>query len=106
VSERYGVVNGYLVEYVDRHTCGTSEGGYYGLHEPGCGMEPLGKVEDLLDRLAELERSAIAPAAPDEEQPDGELCGLCEDCRGDDGYYETPCGKVHDCRFCELNRGL
>lgn len=44
-GERYGVFNGHLVEYTDKCTCGA--GGPYG-HEPGCGMEPLGKIEDLL----------------------------------------------------------
>ena len=35
------IENGWLVEVVDRHTCGTGPDGYYGAHEPGCGMIPV-----------------------------------------------------------------
>lgn len=30
----------WLVREVDHHTCGTSPDGYYGAHEPGCGLVP------------------------------------------------------------------
>lgn len=47
-SERYTAIEGtWLVEVVNEHTCGTSEGGYYGLHEPGCGTIPLENLENL-----------------------------------------------------------
>lgn len=35
------IENGWLVEVVDQHTCGTGEGGHYGAHEPGCGRVPV-----------------------------------------------------------------
>lgn len=38
---KIGIENGWLVEYVDGHTCGTGENGYYGQHEPGCGTVPI-----------------------------------------------------------------
>lgn len=44
----YGVENGWLVEVVNEHTCGTGEDGYYGAHEPGCGTLPIARIEDLL----------------------------------------------------------
>ncbi len=37
----YVEVNGWLAEAVDDHTCGTGKDGYYGLHEPGCGLSPV-----------------------------------------------------------------
>lgn len=48
MTEEYAIVNGWLVEIVDYHTCGTGPNGHYGTHEPGCGQIPIGKVEDLL----------------------------------------------------------
>lgn len=53
-QERYGVANGYLFEYVNHHTCGTGPNGHYGAHEPGCGQESIGKVEDLLTTVASV----------------------------------------------------
>jgi hypothetical protein len=52
MSERFEIVNGWLVENVNHHTCGagTAESGY--AHEPGCGQEPIAKVEQLLNRAA------------------------------------------------------
>lgn len=44
----YRIDGEWLVEVVNEHTCGTARGGYYGAHEPGCGMVPVGKVDDLL----------------------------------------------------------
>ena len=38
---KIAIENGWLVEVVDEHTCGTGEDGYYGQHEPGCGMVPI-----------------------------------------------------------------
>lgn len=45
-AERYSIVNGYLVETANGCTC--HGGGPYG-HEPGCGMEPVALLSDLLD---------------------------------------------------------
>lgn len=44
----YAVEGEWLVERTGEHTCGTGRGGHYGAHEPGCGVIPIGKVEDLL----------------------------------------------------------
>lgn len=38
---KIGIENGWLFVVVDRHTCGTGEGGHYGAHEPGCGTEAI-----------------------------------------------------------------
>jgi hypothetical protein len=38
----------WLVLAVNEHTCGTSSGGYYGMHEPGCGTVPLARIADLI----------------------------------------------------------
>lgn len=45
---RYTVQGDYLCEYVDHCTCGMGRGGYYGAHEPGCGLEPVGPIAQLL----------------------------------------------------------
>lgn len=50
----YAIENGWLVEYVGHHTCGTGLSGYYGAHEPGCGLVPVSRIEDLLKAQAEL----------------------------------------------------
>lgn len=63
MSNQYAVENGWLVELVNEHTCGTAAGGYYGAHEPGCGMIPLARVEDLIarfDTVAERLRDALS----------------------------------------------
>lgn len=44
----YAIDGGWLVEVVNEHTCGTAASGYYGAHEPGCGMVPVARVDDLL----------------------------------------------------------
>lgn len=44
---KYAIDSGWLVEVVNRHTCGTDEGGYYGAHEPGCGSVPVQRLDDL-----------------------------------------------------------
>lgn len=49
------IMNGWLVECVGEHTCGTGPDGYYGAHEPGCGYEPLVNLSEL-------------PGYPDEEK--------------------------------------
>lgn len=35
------IYNGWLIEEVGYHTCGTGEGGHYGAHEPMCGFVPI-----------------------------------------------------------------
>jgi hypothetical protein len=47
---KYVIVNGWLCENVNEHTCGTGPDGHYGQHEPGCGLIPLGMVDELLLR--------------------------------------------------------
>lgn len=49
---QYVIANGWLCEAVNAHTCGTARGGYYGAHEPGCGLMPVARVDAL---LAEVE---------------------------------------------------
>lgn len=50
---KYAVENGWLVEVFDHHTCGAGD---YGQHEPGCGMIPVARIEDLLREQAEARR--------------------------------------------------
>ena len=45
--DRLKVVNGYLVEYVGRHTCGTGPDGHYGAHEPFCGYEMICNLSEI-----------------------------------------------------------
>lgn len=70
--EQYGVVNGWLFEYVNEHTCGTGRDGYFGAHEPGCGTVPIARVEDL------LQVADPAPPALPEGRADGREaeCGV------------------------------
>ena len=44
---RLHVISDHLVEEVGHHTCGTGEGGHYGMHEPGCGYEMLTPLKDI-----------------------------------------------------------
>ena len=39
--DRLHVMGDWLVEETGKHTCGTGPDGHYGLHEPGCGYEPI-----------------------------------------------------------------
>lgn len=41
---RYAIVDGWLVEDVGEHTCGTGPSGYYGAHEAGCGLVPMVEI--------------------------------------------------------------
>lgn len=41
------IVNGWLVEETGEHTCGGGGPEASGIHEPGCGLEPLVKLTDL-----------------------------------------------------------
>lgn len=62
----YVVVDGlggpWLAIEVQHHTCGTGSGGHYGAHEPGCGLEPVARVEQLLDQAQVGAR--LADASP------------------------------------------
>lgn len=49
-SPSYGVMHGWLVEHTNEHTCGAGVGVYS--HEPGCGTEPIGPIEELLAAAA------------------------------------------------------
>lgn len=46
----YVLINGWLCEKTTEHTCGTGPNGYYGQHEPGCGLIPHGLITELLSR--------------------------------------------------------
>lgn len=53
VESRLRIDAGWLVAETGTHTCGTATSGYYGQHEPGCGLEalmPLTELERILDR--------------------------------------------------------
>lgn len=39
---------GWLCEVANKHTCGTAASGYYGAHEPGCGLVPIADIRGLL----------------------------------------------------------
>jgi len=45
---RYAIVDGWLVEDVGEHTCGTGPSGYYGAHEAGCGLVPMVRLDDAI----------------------------------------------------------
>lgn len=61
-AEEYGIENGWLVEYVDYHTCGTAPGGHFGLHEPGCGTEPVMPMVDVIKQLGLSDESTTTQA--------------------------------------------
>lgn len=48
VDHGFTVEDGWLVELTGQHTCGGSSHEWPYAHEPGCGMVPIGRVEDLL----------------------------------------------------------
>lgn len=56
------IMNGWLVEMVGKHTCGTGPDGHYGAHEPGCGYEPHLNLADL-EGWPEAERDAATEEA-------------------------------------------
>lgn len=47
-ANEYAIENGWLCEVAKVHTCGTDPGGYFGAHEPGCGLLPVARIDDLL----------------------------------------------------------
>lgn len=90
MSARGYVVTGeWLAVDVGEHTCGTGRDGHYGAHEPGCGLEPVAKIADLLaadSRAADLEATvARVEALPHEDFCCAKGCpgpGFCEGCEG------------------------
>jgi hypothetical protein len=60
-APEYAIESGWLVEVVKEHTCGAGDG-MYG-HEPGCGLIPIAKVDDLLAAEAKLAAARLALAA-------------------------------------------
>lgn len=44
---KLSILNGWLVLDVGRHNCGTDFGGHFGAHEPGCGIEPVVRLDTL-----------------------------------------------------------
>jgi hypothetical protein len=58
--------SGWLVDDLGRHTCagGTPEAGY--AHEPGCGLEPLMTVDDLVALFDVLTELGLPINRPDE----------------------------------------
>lgn len=47
-GEKYHVVGDMLCEWVGHCTCGVPPHGHYGAHEPGCGLEMIAPVEQLI----------------------------------------------------------
>lgn len=63
----YAIEGDWLVEVVNKHTCGTGPDGYYGAHEPGCGSIPVANIGPLLDRVRREEGERIAQAIDEED---------------------------------------
>ena len=68
---RYTIEGRMLCEYVEHCTCGTGPGGYYGAHEPGCGLEMLLPMEDVIAALDARPVSPV-PAPTGERDPERE----------------------------------
>jgi hypothetical protein len=66
VAERLRIDGEWLVLEVDRHTCGTGPEGHYGAHEPGCGLEPLLRLDELDALLTALGKYGAPINVPDE----------------------------------------
>lgn len=45
--DRLHVIGDWLVEETGNHTCGTGPDGHYGIHEPGCGYEPITPLDQI-----------------------------------------------------------
>lgn len=59
-EERLRIEDHWLAREVGYHTCGTAVGGYYGAHEPGCGLEPELDLSTLPGWRSEAEIKAEA----------------------------------------------
>lgn len=66
------IMNGWLVEMVGKHNCGTGPDGHYGAHEPGCGYEPHLNLAEL-EGWPGAERDA---ANEDRQQAEAEIRDL------------------------------
>ena len=78
-GEDFIVRGGWLCEVVPHCTCGTHLPAVYG-HEPGCGVEPIASVEQIMQALwqqAENANCVAEPAAPDRgaDDPNGAAGG-------------------------------
>jgi hypothetical protein len=76
---RYTVQGDYLCEYVDHCTCGVGRGGHYGAHEPGCGLEPVGPIAQL-----------IAAQSPPEVPAGADVAELLAECDARDDRQGMP----------------
>ena len=90
----------WLVDRYDHHTCGTGPDGYYGIHEPWCGTEPVVDLRGLSgwdSLVAEVrtitpdQREAAARAIYEAERSAALSGGLfCLD------WPATPTGKLRE----------
>lgn len=85
----------WLAVDVGRHTCGTGQGGHYGAHERGCGLEPIAlmRTEQDAQEVADAHNAVLAalPGPPDETDPLSVACPTCRSarqvpCRWESGY--------------------
>lgn len=83
--EKLELVNGWLVQVVDEHTCGAGPGSGAG-HEPDCGLVPIVSVEHLFELLA-------AEAAVSVTDPANIYAGHDTGC----SVNETPLGEFPEC---------
>lgn len=105
------IMNGWLVEMVGKHNCGTGPDGHYGAHEPGCGYEPHLNLAELegwpgaerdaalaaVERVRAIHRNA-GPSqgySSDIKGGYGMLGDCCAEC-GSHGEYgvEWPCPTI------------
>jgi len=70
---QYEVINGWLAQRVDGCTCAP---GPMGEHEPGCGWEPLDRVEDIAARMAGDCSCGQSPETYDGPHADCDVHGL------------------------------
>jgi hypothetical protein len=64
----YEIHGDWLCLNIGRHNCGVGPDGHYGIHEPGCGLEPLERISVLLDVLAPVLAHRRTCAADAEEK--------------------------------------
>lgn len=87
------IVNGWLVEVVDQHTCGAGPGSGAG-HEPDCGLVPITSLEHVFELLkAEVEQALAA-------SPISIYTGHENGCRSE----STPLGEFPECN-CSVAQG-
>lgn len=106
-AARLTITNGWLVEEVEEHTCGTGRDGHYGHHEPGCGEIPVMEVVELVALFDALTALGIPINRGPEELPKLAAAALTANAEGQGGDEEREggCGHPnhgaldHDCRF-------